>query len=67
MEEDKEEMSTIPESKTVIEKPELDKHIDVLDNLTAHKNTITLMQGIIWAEVLGRPLSKRKHRGRNGL
>ncbi len=27
----------------------------------------TLMRGILWAEVLGRPLCKRKGRGRYGL
>ena len=31
------------------------------------QTTSPLMQGIIWAEVLGKPISRRKGRGRHGL
>lgn len=50
-----------------IRKREENIQAEIIHKITMHQNANILMQGVIWSEVLGRPLFKRKYRGRHGL
>ncbi len=59
--------AVIPEDKPEIKNQGNSTQREIISKISDRQNANILMQGVIWAEVLGRPLYKRKYRGRYGL
>ncbi len=57
--------SKIAIDKAYINKNAINAQNEIINRISMQKSTSVLMQGIIWSEVLGQPVSKRKGRRHN--